>query len=177
MLRTEVRNTSLSRLGTMTIIGFEVECFVGDERVFDMTTTFGFFPKAALASQAGLPVTDALRARLAEPSDFRRELRPRPPRYFNSLPALPGPMLLLLDRITGYWPAGGAQGLGRVRAEIDVNPQDWFFKCHFMGDSVQPGSLGIEAMIQALQFYMIEAGVGARQSSGRALSRFNLARP
>ena len=48
------RNTSLSRLGTMTIVGFEVECFVGDERVFDMTTTFGFFPKAALAS-AGWP--------------------------------------------------------------------------------------------------------------------------
>jgi 3-hydroxymyristoyl/3-hydroxydecanoyl-(acyl carrier protein) dehydratase len=162
LLRTHVRNTSLSRLGTMTIVGFEVECYVGDDLVFDMTTTFGFFPAAALASQAGLPVTDALRARLAEPSDFRRELRPRPPRYFNAQPALPGPMLLLLDRITGYWPQGGAAGLGRVRAEIDVNPQDWFFKCHFMGDSVQPGSLGIEAMIQALQFVMLEEGRGAR---------------
>jgi 3-hydroxymyristoyl/3-hydroxydecanoyl-(acyl carrier protein) dehydratase len=104
ILRTHVRNTSLSRLGTMTIVGFEVACYVGADLVFDMTTTFGFFPKAALASQAGLPVTDALRARLAEPSDFRRELRPRPPRYFNTLPALPGPMLLLLDRISGYWP-------------------------------------------------------------------------
>jgi len=156
ILRTHVRNTSLSRLGTMTIVGFEVACYVGDDLVFDMTTTFGFFPKAALASQAGLPVADALRARLAEPSDFRRELRPRPPRYFNTLPALPGPMLLLLDRISGYWPTGGAASLGRVRAEIDVNPQDWFFKCHFMGDSVQPGSLGIEAMIQALQFLMVE---------------------
>jgi 3-hydroxymyristoyl/3-hydroxydecanoyl-(acyl carrier protein) dehydratase len=156
ILRTHVRNTSLSRLGTMTIVGFEVECYVGAELVFDMTTTFGFFPKAALASQAGLPVTDALRERLAEPSDFRRELRPRPPRYFNTQPALPGPMLLLLDRISGYWPTGGAAGLDRVRAEIDVNPQDWFFKCHFMGDSVQPGSLGIEAMIQTLQFFMVE---------------------
>jgi len=160
LLRTHVRNTSLSRLGTMTIVGFEVESFVGDELVFDMTTTFGFFPKAALASQAGLPVTDALRTQLAEPSDFRRELRLRPPRYFNTLPALPGPMLLLLDRITGYWRTGGRQGLGRVRAEIDVNPQDWFFKCHFMGDSVQPGSLGLEAMIQTLQFFMLEEGRG-----------------
>ncbi|MCB9117196.1 MAG: beta-ketoacyl synthase [Caldilineaceae bacterium] len=162
LLRTSVRNTSLSRLGAMTIVGFEVECFVGDELVFDMTTTFGFFPAAALASQAGLPVTDALRERLAAPSDFRRELRPRPPRYFNAQPALPGPMLLLLDRISGYWPDGGEQGLGRVRAEIDVNPQDWFFKCHFMGDSVQPGSLGLEAMIQTLQFFMLEEGRGAR---------------
>ncbi len=167
LLRTHVRNTSLSRLGTMTIVGFEVACYVGANLVFDMTTTFGFFPKAALASQAGLPVTDALRERLAEPSDFRRELRPRPPRYFNALPALPGPMLLLLDRITGYWPTGGDKGLGRVRAEIDVNPQDWFFKCHFMGDSVQPGSLGIEAMIQALQFVMLEEGRGAAPSPAR----------
>jgi acyl transferase domain-containing protein len=168
VLRTQVRNTSVSRLGAMTITGFEVECFIGEELVFEMTTTFGFFPKAALASQAGLPVSDALRARLAEPCEFRRELRPRPPRYFNTLPALPGPMLLLLDRITGYWPHGGAQGLSRVRAEIDVNPQDWFFKCHFMGDSVQPGSLGLEAMIQALQFFMIESGLGA----GLARPRF-----
>ncbi len=177
LLRTHVRNTSLSRLGAMTIVGFEVACYVGDELVFDMTTTFGFFPAAALASQAGLPVTDALRARLAEPSDFRRELRPRPPRYFNTLPALPGPMLLLLDRISGYWPDGGAQGMGRVRAEIDVNPQDWFFKCHFMGDSVQPGSLGLEAMIQTLQFFMLEEGRGFDASSAeRARPRRELSR-
>ncbi len=161
LLRSHVRNTSVSRFGSMTIVGFEVECFVGDRFVFDMVTSFGFFPKEMLASQAGLPVTDALRARLAQSSDFRRELRSRPMRYFNLLPALPGPMLLMLDRISGYWPEGGDEGLGRVRAEIDVNPQDWFFKCHFMGDSVQPGSLGLEAMIQTLQFYMVETDMGA----------------
>ena len=170
ILRTRVENTSLSRLGTMTIVGFEVACFVDaidesgatvEERVFEMSTSFGFFPKEALADQAGLPVTEIDRERLAEPSDFRRELGPRPPRYCNSLPALPGPMLLLLDRVSGYWPEGGAAGLGRVRAEIDVTPDEWFFKCHFMGDPVQPGSLGIEAMIQTLQFYMIERDLGA----------------
>ena len=69
-------------------------------------------------------------------------------------------MLLLLDRVSGYWPEGGEAGLGRVRAEIDVTPDEWFFKCHFMGDPVQPGSLGIEAMIQTLQFYMIERELG-----------------
>ena len=53
LLRTHVRNTSLSRLGAMTIVGFEVECFVGDALVFDMTTTFGFFPAAGLANPAG----------------------------------------------------------------------------------------------------------------------------
>ncbi len=169
ILRTRVENTSLSRLGSMTIVGFEVACFVDaidtsgspvEERVFEMSTSFGFFPAEALVDQAGLPVTDADRARVDEPSDFRRELGPRPPRYCNSLPALPSPMLLLLDRVSGYWPEGGAAGLGRVRAEIDVTPDDWFFKCHFMGDPVQPGSLGVEAMIQTLQFYMIEQALG-----------------
>ncbi|MFN8466920.1 MAG: hypothetical protein U0X20_15310 [Caldilineaceae bacterium] len=161
LLRTHVTNTSLARLGAMTIVGFDVTCFVGDVRVFGMATTFGFFPKAALAAQAGLPADDERRRRLVEPSDFRRELGPRSPRYFAGNLALPGPMLMLLDRITGFWPQGGAAGLGRIRAEIDVDARDWFFQSHFMGDSVQPGSLGLEAMLQTLQFYMIETGMGA----------------
>ena len=161
VLRTHVTNTSLARLGAMTIVGFDVTCFVGDARVFGMTTTFGFFPKAALAAQAGLPADDERRARLVAASDFRRELGPRPPRYCAGNLALPGPMLLLLDRISGFWPEGGAAGLGRVRAEIDVDARDWFFQSHFMGDSVQPGSLGLEAMLQTLQFYMIETDMGA----------------
>jgi 3-hydroxymyristoyl/3-hydroxydecanoyl-(acyl carrier protein) dehydratase len=167
VLRTQVTNTSLARLGTMTIVGFEVNCFVGETRVFGMTTTFGFFPKAALAAQAGLPADDARRAQLQEASTFRRELGPRPPRYCGGHLALPGPMLLLLDRVTGFWPQGGAAGLGRLRAEIDVDAQDWFFQSHFMGDSVQPGSLGLEAMLQALQFYMIERELGTGIAGAR----------
>ncbi len=160
LLRTHVTNTTLARLGSMTIAGFDVACFVGDVPVFQMTTTFGFFPQAALASQAGLPADAARRQRLQEPSSFRCELGQRPPRYCAGALALPGPMLLLLDRISGFWPQGGEAQLGRLRAEIDVDAQDWFFQSHFMGDSVQPGSLGLEAMLQALQFYMLETGMG-----------------
>ena len=47
------------------------------------------------------------------------------------LARLAGPMLLMLDRITGYWPDGGAAGLGRLRAEKDVDPGEWFFQAHF----------------------------------------------
>jgi 3-hydroxymyristoyl/3-hydroxydecanoyl-(acyl carrier protein) dehydratase len=64
-------------------------------------------------------------------------------------------MLLMLDRITGYWPGSGKAGLGYLRAEKDVNAQDWFFKAHFFQDPVQPGSLGIEAMIQLIKYYML----------------------
>ena len=118
LLRTHVTNTSLARLGAMTIVGFDVTCFVGDKRVFAMATTFGFFPKAALAAQAGLPADDERRHRLAEPSDFRRELGPRPPRYCAGNLALPGPMLLLLDRISGYLARGG-RGRAGARARRD----------------------------------------------------------
>ena len=113
ILRTEVRNTSLSRLGTMTIIGFAVECFVGDELVFDMTTTFGFFPKAALASQAGLPVTDALRARLAEaerlppraaPAAAALLQQPAGAARAHAAPARPHHRLLAGGRRTRSWP-------------------------------------------------------------------------
>ena len=140
-----------------------------------MTTTFGFFPNAALAAQVGLPADDEQRLRLAEASDFRRG-SDRPPRYFGGNLALPGPMLLMLDRITGYWPAGGTAGLGRVRAEMDVDAREWFFQAHFIHDSVQPGSLGIEAMLQTLQFYMIETRMGAG-IEGRASSRSSWMRP
>ena len=73
----------------------------------------------------------------------------------------------MLDRVTGLWPTGGKAGLGRVRAEKDVHPSDWFFKAHFFQDPVQPGSLGLEAMCQALELLVIERGFGASLSAPR----------
>lgn len=69
-------------------------------------------------------------------------------------------MLLMLDRVTGYWPAGGPKGLVPLRAEKTVDVDEWFFKAHFFQDPVQPGSLGVEALCQLLQFYMLENGMG-----------------
>ncbi len=68
-------------------------------------------------------------------------------------------MLLMLDRVDGLWPAAGKAGLGQMRAVKDVDADEWFFKAHFFQDPVQPGSLGIEAMIQALQLFMLQAGM------------------
>ena len=72
----------------------------------------------------------------------------------------------MLDRVTGIWPAGGPAGLGRYRAETDVDPAAWFFKAHFFQDPVQPGSLGLEAMLQLLPFAMVDAGMAGDR--GRA---------
>ena len=69
----------------------------------------------------------------------------------------------MLDRITGRWrtgPQSGQAGLGRLRAEKDVSASQWFFQAHFYQDPVQPGSLGIEALLQAVQALAIELDLG-----------------
>ncbi|MEM9072743.1 MAG: beta-ketoacyl synthase N-terminal-like domain-containing protein [Myxococcota bacterium] len=158
-LRTEVRNKNLSRSAGMIIVSFDVRCFVGDTLVYELDTVFGFFPPSAFDNQQGLPATDEQRALLAIDSDYSVDLRARPAKYCSGSARLAEPFLLMLDRITHWDATGGRDGLGCLRGEKDVDPGEWFFKAHFYQDPVQPGSLGIEAMLQALQFHMLEAGM------------------
>ena len=79
---------------------------------------------------------------------------------------LPSPPLLMFDRITRIDEAGGAHGKGIVQAELDVHPGLWFFDCHFDGDPVMPGSLGLDAMWQLAGFFLPWLGEPGR---GRAL--------
>jgi 3-hydroxyacyl-[acyl-carrier protein] dehydratase/trans-2-decenoyl-[acyl-carrier protein] isomerase len=67
---------------------------------------------------------------------------------------LPSPPMLLFDRITEINATGGAHGLGYIEAELDIDPSLWFFDCHFAGDPVMPGSLGLDAMWQLVGFYL-----------------------
>ena len=67
---------------------------------------------------------------------------------------LPLPPMLMFDRITHIDADSGAHGLGRIEAELDVNPDLWFFACHFQGDPVMPGCLGLDAMWQLIGFYL-----------------------
>lgn len=159
-LRTVATLKSISRSGGMVLESFEVRCFLGETAIYELKTGFGFFPAAAFENQAGLSVTPETRALLEAPHQFGVDLRARTDRYFAGPLTLPGPMLLMLDRITAWSPDGGRAGLGWLRAEKDVNPVEWFFKAHFFQDPVQPGSLGLEAMIQLLQFHMLHAGLG-----------------
>ncbi|MFH9821317.1 beta-ketoacyl synthase N-terminal-like domain-containing protein [Streptomyces sp. NPDC017230] len=158
-VRTHAELTSVSRGGDMLIESFTVRCVADGECVFELSTVFGFFPHTAFEQQAGLPVQADERARLTAPCDHTVDLTTRPGPFFDGPARLPGPMLLMLDRITAYWPDAGEAGLGRLRAEKDVDPGEWFFKAHFFQDPVQPGSLGIEAMCRLLQYYMIERGL------------------
>ncbi len=79
---------------------------------------------------------------------------------------MPLPPMLMLDRITLITPDTGKYGKGEIKAELDINPDLWFFGCHFDGDPVMPGCLGVDAMWQLLGFYLVWAG---NQGRGRAL--------
>ena len=79
---------------------------------------------------------------------------------------LPLPPMLMFDRITSITEEGGKYGNGQMIAELDVNKDLWFFGCHFEGDPVMPGCLGLDAMWQLLGFYLAwKGGIGR----GRAL--------
>lgn len=79
---------------------------------------------------------------------------------------LPLPPMLMIDRITHISEEGGANGKGQIRAELDITPDLWFFACHFEGDPVMPGCLGLDAMWQLIGFFLGWAGGPGR---GRAL--------
>ncbi|WP_063772726.1 beta-ketoacyl synthase N-terminal-like domain-containing protein [Streptomyces sp. CT34] len=158
-VRTHAELTHISRIGEVIIESFTVRCTADNDELFTLSTVCGFFPPSAFENQPGLSASETERDRLTAPSDFAVDLTTRPARYFTGAACLPGPMLLMLDRITGYWPEGGSAGLGLVRSEKDVDAGEWFFTAHFFQDPVQPGSLGIEAMCQLLQFCLIERGL------------------
>jgi 3-hydroxyacyl-[acyl-carrier protein] dehydratase/trans-2-decenoyl-[acyl-carrier protein] isomerase len=81
-------------------------------------------------------------------------------------PQLPLPPMLMFDRITSITEDGGEAGKGEVVAEFDVHPDLWFFKCHFQGDPVMPGCLGVDALWQLVGFFLGWMGGLGR---GRAL--------
>ena len=150
-LRTVTTLKSISRSGGMILETFELQCFAGDRLVCELTTGFGFFPKAALENQVGLPTTAAQRE--LHGAELRID------RFLGGEPRLAGSMLRMIDRVTHWDERGGTLGLGFLRAEKTVDAGEWFFKAHFFQDPVQPGSLGIEAMLQLLQTFMLARGL------------------
>jgi 3-hydroxyacyl-[acyl-carrier protein] dehydratase/trans-2-decenoyl-[acyl-carrier protein] isomerase len=79
---------------------------------------------------------------------------------------LPLPPMLMFDRIVSITEDGGKYGQGQIIAELDVKPDLWFFACHFTGDPVMPGCLGLDAMWQLVGFFLGWKGGPGR---GRAL--------
>lgn len=98
---------------------------------------------------------------------------------------LPAPPMLMFDRITRIEEHGGAHGKGFLQAELDIHPDLWFFACHFHGDPVMPGCLGLDAMWQLSGFFLPwlgepgkgrALGVGQVKFSGQVLPSARLVR-
>ncbi|MGY5449413.1 bifunctional 3-hydroxydecanoyl-ACP dehydratase/trans-2-decenoyl-ACP isomerase [Agarivorans sp. MS3-6] len=79
---------------------------------------------------------------------------------------LPAPNMLMMDRILKITHEGGEFGNGEIIAELDITPDLWFFDCHFPGDPVMPGCLGLDAMWQLVGFFL---GWSGGPGKGRAL--------
>jgi 3-hydroxyacyl-[acyl-carrier protein] dehydratase/trans-2-decenoyl-[acyl-carrier protein] isomerase len=82
-------------------------------------------------------------------------------------PQLPLPPMLMFDRISSITESGGEHNHGQIIAELDVKPDLWFFPCHFKGDPVMPGCLGLDALWQMLGFFL--GWIGGK-GHGRALA-------
>ena len=84
---------------------------------------------------------------------------------------LPSDQMLMFDEIINIDDHSGIFNKGSIEAELNVNPDLWFFKCHFKEDPVMPGCLGLDAMWQLLGFYLLWSGL---PGIGRALGADNI---
>ena len=143
-LRSRVAVTKISKTAGMIILEYTFAVFNHHGLVYDGVTEFGFFHPRALLDQAGVRGADFYqpnddeRARADSPVDLESE-------------RFPDARWRMIDRVDALIERGGPHGLGLVEASGDVDPEAWFFKAHFLGDPVWPGSLGLESLLQALR--------------------------
>jgi len=129
----------------------------------------GHFPGATLTKNTAthVPTTSTSNTTMADSFSYEQLIASGEGRLFSpDSGRLPLPPMLMFDRITHIDSDGGAHGLGKIVAELDVKPGLWFFECHFQGDPVMPGCLGLDAMWQLIGFYLTWLRLPGR---GRAL--------
>lgn len=143
---TRVRLKSVSRLAATTLLRFEFTCQANGRVIFEGDTSFGFFPPESMESQKGLALSsDEKPPQSDETRDFQGGSM-TPARGF----------MKLLDKVLLCRPDGGRAGLGQIQVVKHLDPSQWFFKAHFYQDPVQPGSLGVEAMLQTAQLLLVQ---------------------
>lgn len=144
-LTTTVTMTGVSSSGGMIIQHYTYTMACKGETVYEGTTYFGFFSKAALADQLG--IHDAKPYVHSGPSESFLVSRQSP---------MPDEQWRMVDRVSCYCADGGPKGCGFIEGEVDVDPSAWFFKAHFHQDPVWPGSLGLESFIQLMKVFALK---------------------
>jgi PfaB family protein len=158
-----VRLLSSTAIQGIIIQKFTYELSRGGQPFYAGEAAFGYFKPEALINQVGLDRGNSP-APLGLTTALPLTLDLRAPTLFHA-PAnqpyykLSGGQFHYLDEAQ-IAPNGGKFGQGYVFARKTINPRDWFFRAHFHQDPVMPGSLGVEAMLQALQAYAVHTGVG-----------------
>lgn len=144
-LAIDVTLTSFSSSASMLIQHFDMRVRDAEGVVYEGTTYFGFFTKAALANQVGMRDV----ALLDPPARARSFELPTTAPFAEDV-------WRMVHRVDALALEGGPHGHGLVLGSVDVDPSFWFFKAHFHQDPVWPGSLGLEAMLQLLEAYAVE---------------------
>jgi len=185
-LRYDIHIERFFRQGDTHLFRFRFEGSANGEPLLTMTNgVAGFFTAEELASGKGVVQTGLdLRPLPGVQPDDEAELAPRGVESYSAGqidalragdlagcfgPAfaglklraptrLPGERLKLVDRVVSLEPAGGRFGVGRIRAEADVHTDDWFLTCHFVDDSVMPGTLMYECCLHTLRIYLMRLG-------------------
>ena len=182
----DIRIERFFRQGDTYLFNFNFEGTVNGEPLLSMRQgCAGFFSAEELAAGKGIVHTklDLLPQPGKRPDDWR-DLVPLAREAYNeeqvdalyrgdlaacfgarfaALPikrpyTMPGGKLKLVDRVTELDPQGGRYGLGRITAEMDIHPDDWFLTCHFVDDRVMPGTLMYECCMHTLRIYLLRMG-------------------
>ncbi|MCO6011001.1 hypothetical protein NE236_39195 [Actinoallomurus purpureus] len=156
-LRQETELLSHQRVGDTLLQNYRYRSLVDGEVFYEGESLFGYFTAEAMAAQRGLDdgtyVPPWLDSQRQEPGGWDGEVRKvdlaRHPRI---------PHLRMIDEAEIAM-AGGEHGLGYLRGRKTIDPADWYFACHFHGDPVMPGSLGVEALYEGLQILTVELGL------------------
>ncbi len=135
--------------GSTIIQHFSFELLCDNEIFFEGKSSFGYFSAEAMAAQSGLDGEKVVLPWLKQ-AGLDSTLVPIQGSTLES--GLPQGKLRLLDGVAIQNGAGNQQE-GYIYAYRRNSPKDWFYACHFHEDPVMPGSLGIEAIFQAVSIF------------------------
>jgi PfaB family protein len=200
-LRCRVQINSFVRSGDTLLYFFTFESFVGDRKFLEARGGAGFFTDDELKKGQGVTLTDrekavlsALPKRRFEPllqcskrafskadltvlsnGDFTACFGANyDPQGRNPELRFPIPLMQMVDRIIAIDPNGGSHGLGLITAEKDLDPEHWYFNCHFKDDYCLPGTLIGEGCSQVSVFYVLYLGLQTRTQSAHFVPIWNL---